>query len=444
MFDIIQEIPAIGEIKMKFTAVGDAIIQRRIYDDFEGFSELTPFICQGDARFFNLETTLNHEGEASASQFSGGTYLRTNPEVLDDLKKFGFNMTTFNNNHALDFFYDGFEKTLDALNKSGLVHSGTGRNLAEASAPRYLETKAGRVALISVNSSFDASMIAGEQTERVSGRPGINALRINKRMELPEEYLKQIREIAEATDINAETNIVRKEGYRPALDERECELGDLKFVLGDKPKFVMEINTLDIDRVKKAIYEAQLQADYIMVSVHSHQVSGDAKENPAQFLKDFAHMCIDSGAHAVIGHGPHLLRPIEVYKDCPIFYSLGDFVLELYNIDFAPAEFYEKQGLSPNKTVHELLGKRSKDFTIGLMTDKRMFMSVIPLWETDGTKLTKLTLMPIELVMNGSKSDIGLPRKSNNPEIVKYLAKMCEPYGTTFTVTDDGLIECKW
>lgn len=35
---------------MKFTAVGDAIIQRRIPPNFVGFEELTPFIMQGDAR----------------------------------------------------------------------------------------------------------------------------------------------------------------------------------------------------------------------------------------------------------------------------------------------------------------------------------------------------------------------------------------------------------
>ena len=102
---------------MKFTAAGDAIIQKRIYDDYEGINELSPFIKQGDARFFNLEMTLNYEGESCASQFSGGTYLRTNPEVLDDIKKFGFNMTSFNNNHAMDFHYEGFFKTLENVNK---------------------------------------------------------------------------------------------------------------------------------------------------------------------------------------------------------------------------------------------------------------------------------------------------------------------------------------
>ncbi len=429
---------------MRFTAVGDMIIQQRIHKDYKGFAELAPFISQGDARFFNLETSLNHEGQTCASQFSGGTYLRTNPEVLDDIKHFGFNMTSFNNNHAMDFFYQGFESTLDAVNKSGLVHSGAGRNLAEASAPRYLETANGRVALIAVNSDFDPSMMAGEQSPRVPGRPGINGLRLEKHIELPKEDLEYIKKIAKATNINASKEITRKEGYYAELASDECELGELKFKLGEKPAYVMKVNEADMLRVEKAIYEAKLQADYIMVSVHSHQISGEAKENPSEFLKEFAHRCIDAGAHAIVGHGPHLLRPIEVYKDCPIFYSLGDFVLQLYSIELAPEDFFAKHGLTSSVTVHELLKKRSKDFTVGLMTDPRMFRSVIPYWETEGTKLTRLILMPIEMPMDGNKSENGLPRRSYNPEIAEYLAKMCEPYGTKIKLEEDGLITCEW
>ena len=150
------------------------------------------------------------------------------------------------------------------------------------------------------------------------------------------------------------------------------------------------------------------------------------------------------GAHAVVGHGPHLLRPIEVYKDCPIFYSLGDFILQLYNVEIAPEEFFKKHGLDSSATVHELLKKRSKDFTVGLMTDKRMFRSVIPCWETENGKLKKLTLMPIEMKMDGHKSENGLPRRSYNPEIAQYLREMCEPYGTKITLEADGLITCEW
>lgn len=429
---------------MKFTAAGDMLIQQRIHPDYPGFAELGPFIKQADARFFNLETTLNHEGEASVSQFSGGTYLRTDPEVLDDIKPFGFNLTSFNNNHALDYFYDGFKCTLDAVNKSGLVQSGAGRNLAEAAAPRYLDTPNGRVALISVSFSFNASMMAGQQTGRVKGRPGINGIRLNKHIELPPEEMEHIRRIAAASGINAGKEIGRKEGYQPPLADGECALGELKFCLGDTTRFVMQINQKDMARVEKAIFEAQLQANYIMISVHAHQVEGDSKESVPEFLREFAHRCIDAGAHAIVGHGPHLLRPIEIYKDCPIFYSLGDFVLQLYSIPFAPEEFYAKYSLDSSATVHELLKKRSKDFTTGLMTDWRMSHTVIPYWETEGTKLKKLVLMPIEMPMDGNMAEWGLPRRSNNLKIFEYLREMCLPYGTSIQLTENGLMMCQW
>lgn len=430
---------------MKFTAVGDMIIQRRIQNDYAGYEELSPFINEGDARFFNLETTLNYEGECNSSQLSGGTYIRTNPEVLEDIKKFGFNMTSFNNNHAMDFSHGGFMKTLEYVNKSGLVHSGAGRNLGEASAPKYLETNAGRVALISVNTNFSPDMLAGEQTSRIAGRPGINGLRLDSYVEVLKEDLEVIKRIAKETNINAAKEISRSEGYYPELADNEAEFGELRFKEGEKPRFVRKINKKDMARVEKAIYEAQLQADYIIVSVHSHQLTGDKKENPSDFLEEFAHRCIDLGANAIVGHGPHLLRPIEVYKDSPIFYSLGDFILQLYHIELAPEEFFEKYSLtSATSTVHELLKKRSKDFTVGLMTDKRMFQTVIPLWEMKDKKLVSLKLMPVEADMEGNKSQMGLPRRSDGYEICEYLNKMCEPYGTKVIRGDDGILTCEW
>ena len=143
---------------MKFIAAGDAIIGRRIQADYAGYGELRPYIESADAAFFNLETTLNEEGECSSAQQSGGTYLRVTPKVLPDIEAFGFNMTTFNNNHAFDFSVEGFLSTLDALDESKFVHAGCGRTLGEAAKARYPETSAGRVALISVNTNFTLGM----------------------------------------------------------------------------------------------------------------------------------------------------------------------------------------------------------------------------------------------------------------------------------------------
>ena len=429
---------------MKFTAAGDAIIQRRIQENFVGYDEITPFIKQGEARFFNLETTLHYEGECYASQFSGGTYIRTNPEVLDDLKKFGFNMTSFNNNHALDFSYNGFLKTFEYVKASGLVQSGTGRNLDEASAPKYLDTPSGRVALIALNTSFNPTAIAGEQGKRVPGRPGINGIRIEENMTVNAEELAFIRSLAQKTGINVADDISRKEGYLPKLPDDEAILGTLRFKVGEKTKYNLSANKQDMARVQKAIFEAQLQADYIMISIHSHQIDGKEKEDVPAFLQDIAHQCIDMGANAVVGHGPHLLRPIEVYKDCPIFYSLGDFILQLYNVEFAPEEFYKSYGLDSTHTVHELLKKRSADFTRGLMEDIRMLQTVVPYWETKDGKLTKLTLLPLQLSQKGHRSEIGLPRKATNLEFIDKLASISAYSGLKMKVEKDLTISCTW
>lgn len=429
---------------MKFTAAGDAIIQRRIQDGYEGLQEIAPFIQRGDARFFNLETTLHREGECYASQFSGGTYIRTNPEMLDDLKKFGFNMTTFNNNHAMDFSYEGLFHTLRHLDNSGLVHSGVGRNIDEASAPRYLETPNGRVALIAVNTTFEPCTMAGKQGRRVPGRPGVNGVRVEKKLHVSQEELDFIKKLADKMQINEENEIERRSGYMAPLPDDEAEFAPLRFVLGEETKYTQSVNAEDMKRVEQAIYEAQFQADYTIVSVHSHEIVGNGELGVPDMLRDFAHACIDAGANAIVGHGPHLLRPIEVYKDSPIFYSLGDFIIQLYSVEFAPEDFYHKYGLTSDSTMHELLKTRSKDFSIGLMTKKIMFESVIPYWETKDKKLTKLELLPVESKMTGHKSEIGLPRIATDLEYINRLADMSAEYGVRMKIGDDGIVTCEW
>lgn len=111
---------------------------------------------------------------------------------------------------------------------------------------------------------------------------------------------------------------------------------------------------------------------------------------------------------------------------------------------FGPEDFYNKQGLDSRSTIHELLEKRSKGFTIGLMEDERMLTAVVPYWETEGTKLKSLTLMPVTLTDKSSKARHGLPRKAPAEKIAAYLGEMSAPYGTKLSVTDDGLIKCEW
>ncbi len=430
---------------MKFTAVGDVLVQKRMTNEYEGFREIRDFIMEGDARFFNLETTLNYEGECFASQFSGGTYIRTNPEMYYDMLNFGFNMTTANNNHAFDFSFEGLQRTIETLDESEIVHAGLGQNLAEASAPRYLETEKGRVALIAVNTSFNPAMMAGEQSRRVMGRPGINGIRVTRKIMLPEEDFERVRIIGEKTKINESKNITRREGYYPFLPDGVCELGDLQFVKGESYGVIYEAKGADVERLKKSIREANMAADYTIVSVHNHQIWEEKKDTVPPFLKELMHTIVDAGADAVIGHGPHLLRAIEVYQDKPIFYSLGDFVIQLYDVAFAPEDFYKSYGMNSDSTVMELLEKRSAGFTRGLMEQDVMLETVIPLWETDeNNKLVSLKLMPVKASKGEGKHLEGLPKPAKDTAFIDHLAELSKPYGVDIKMENDGIATCKW
>jgi hypothetical protein len=84
-------------------------------------------------------------------------------------------------------------------------------------------------------------------------------------------------------------------------------------------------NAKDVAAMVRWIHEARGLADLVLVSLHAHEQLG-AKDVPADFMRGFAHEMIDAGADLVVGHGPHLLRGLELYKGKPIFYSLGNFL----------------------------------------------------------------------------------------------------------------------
>ena len=425
---------------MRFAAAGDALILRRIPETYPGFEEVKEWLGGAEAKFFNLETTLHREGECYGFSTNGGSFLRSEPEVLEDCKRYGFNMTSFCNNHAMDFAYEGMLKTLEHLDASGLVHTGVGRNLDQAAAPVYLDAVGGRVALIAMTTScnmhYDDIALAGQQSRRVPGRPGVNQMRHKDTVVITAEQMKVIKEIAEQTHINAGEDISRREGYRDALPEDVCTITKyVTFRVGETPKYEALCHPRDLERLKKAIHEAKLQADHIIFSIHSHQLSGTSKEQPSDYLQECAKFAIDNGADAVIGHGPHLLRPLEMYKGKPIFYSLGDFILNNENIPFSPEDYYTDKGMTSDETMHELFKKRSANFTRGLQTDRKMFESVIPRWEMDENgKLVKLELLAIELGFGLPRSRNGMPAPAKGSAILERYAEMSKPYGTKMEI----------
>ena len=424
---------------MKFTAAGDFLIQQPFDVTYDGFETVRSFISRGDVRFFNLETTLNTAGSSPAAQHSGGSYLRAEPGVLEIARSFGFNMTTFNNNHAFDFEAGGFLSTLESIEASGFVNAGCGRSLPLAAAPAYLTTPAGRAALISVSTSFAPSDVAGDPSECFPGRPGVNGLRTKREILVTAGQMRCIQQIADDTGVNAVYDNDRKDGYLPELEDGVFELAKLTFRQSDTPGKRTVINGADLKRTTDSITRAKKEADFVIVSLHNHEID-DVIENVPEHLVKFCRSCIDAGASAVICHGPHVMRAVEIYKGRPIFHSLGDFVLQLNSIPFAPAEFYQKHGVEVDAGVKELLRVRSNDGKRGLMYNRPAMETFVPYFEMERGELTRLELLPVELGFDDREEMRGIPRPAADPSFMERLARLSAPFGTVMHREGDKYI----
>ena len=122
---------------------------------------------------------LFHDYEPYALNESGGTYMRAEPALVKDLVWAGFDMVSRANNHAGDYGVLGMNLTSKYVAEAGLVQAGVGQSLAEAREAKFLETPKGRVALISVASTFTDHSRAGSTRGDMPARPGLNPLRFN-------------------------------------------------------------------------------------------------------------------------------------------------------------------------------------------------------------------------------------------------------------------------
>ena len=198
--------------KISVTAAGDFMPQRRVPENYEGFEEVSNFIKRADARFFNLETTLP-DNTCYGNQFYGGSCLRADKSILSDARRYGFNILAWATNHTMDYSYKGVECTLEALKNAGFPSAGVGKNLDEASSPAFIDTKNGSVGVIGVVSTMmNVAAMAGRQSRRVPGRPGVNGLRVDDYVEVTPEQFDIIQEVVNLSHMNAQADISRAEG----------------------------------------------------------------------------------------------------------------------------------------------------------------------------------------------------------------------------------------
>ena len=424
---------------------GDAIITQQLecYENDPGFMALAKQIRSADAAALNLEINLfrllDFKGYPQAE--NGGAYEMGPPEAAASLKWMGFRMINMANNHTTDWGIEAMLETTHLLDSRNMIHGGTGTSAGDAAMARYLETAKGRFALIGMATSFTPMSRASDPSPTVKGRPGVNALRIDHVVQLVPEQMAELRKVTQA--LRAGTG---RGGTSGEADNRPIRFEGATFVSGPENKVIYTVNAIDQDRILRSIANAARQADHVVLFSHSHDISGSSENSGAPaHLKEFFKKCIDAGADTVVISGPHMLRGVEIYKDKPIFYSLGDFVMQNETIEPVPPDMLETQALGPTALANDYYNARSKpDPTTGFPTaylpsNPAVWESVVPVASFKGHKVTEIKFYPVDMGWRVPRAHQGTPRLAEpelGKKILDRLAAMSEVYGTKFVMKD--------
>jgi poly-gamma-glutamate synthesis protein (capsule biosynthesis protein) len=90
-----------------------------------------------------------------------------------------------------------------------------------------------------------------------------------------------------------------------------------------------------------------------------------------------------------VGHGPHVLRGIEVYKGKPIFYSLANFIFQNETVLRMPEDSYEEYSLSDDAQPADYLDARYDKDRRSFPADREYWDSVAVLTKWEGGNLSK-------------------------------------------------------
>ena len=122
-----------------------------------------------------------------------------------------------------------------------------------------------------------------------------------------------------------------------------------------------------------------------------------------QYMTEIARAAIDAGADVVVGHGPHFVLPMEIYKGKPIFYGMGNF------------------------SFHTGHGARKHGDWTGLMAR----LSV------EDRAVRRVAL---QFVRHNDRNETLLRTPTEEPEALRDFIERSAPFGTRITVEGDEAV----
>ena len=409
---------------------GDAILNRPWSQHTEpAFLKLVEEIRRADVAMVNLETLI-HTFKGFTVVNTGGTPMASDPAIASELAWAGFDMLGAANNHTNDYGPIGIMETLAFCEGAGLKVAGAGMDLEQAAAPAYFDTPKGKVALIATTTSGQREAGASSSNRDVPGRPGLNPLRT-----------RTTRRTVRRSTAEKLVALAHKHGLPDVSLGAELRFYGQGYVLRERNEHgtVNGLHPEDLDRNLNAVRAAREVADYVVVTIHAHGTRG---------LEEFARKCVDAGADLFFGHGPHVIRGIEIYKDKPIFYSLGDFAFQSETVKLLPASYMMRRGFKEDATPADVMRRtrgsanRSRQnwesvvaqvtFRDGAVRDIRLIPVNCGLVPGDLGQADKFQVLPFSVRGRPFWSD-----PTHGRYMIEDAAKRSEPYGTQIEYLED-------
>ena len=227
-----------------------------------------------------------------------------------------------------------------------------------------------------------------------------------------------------------------------AVSETEYKFRGDRYQLGESFDIRTTCNEDDVQENLRQIREARRQADWVIFSLHNQDLIGRSwlsaqkrTEVTVQpdFVREFAHRCIDEGADLFAGHGPHILMGIEIYRDKPIFYSLGNLIMQNETLRHVPAYPFDRFGLDARSTPSDFFDHRTAGGTKGHPASPEFWQSLAAVCRFQNRRLSSIELFPADLGFGRPRPQRGRPMMADKKlaaMILDRVAAMSACFGT--------------
>lgn len=372
---------------------------------------LRKLLNAADFAVTNLEFVPDCGEGFPVNNAAGGGCLVAGAPAVDETRSLGFTVLSCANNHALDLGPEGVLGTIKLLRDRGIPFAGIGPDLPSARMPAVVDSPSGSLALIACSATFLAGQEASDVSPQIRARPGLNPLRHGMTLRVTGDQLRVLREIDAGTGLrDRRAEAVKLLGIDPVnMSPTELAMFGARFRAGDQPGLSAMCDPADLAEIVQWVRHARQRADVVVVSVHCHE-PGSSPDLPAEFLTEFAHRVIDEGADAVMGHGPHFLRGVELYRGRPVFYSLGNIVSQIELGDTIPAEDYAKVPPAERVTPSRYFAARSLNGRRLFAQDRKYWETVIPVLTFTDDGFAGACIYPVELGFGRPPHRRGRPR----------------------------------